>query len=141
MPILEYPYLAYPGHHINRPMAPCVAINTRNGRSREFFGILDSGADQTSLTEDVFDDLEINLEALRKITVGGAEGYAPTRFCDFIRIAFLERLSMREYFPNELYSVPLHLIHGPFSLLGRELFLDLCVVKLDGPNQIGTVTF
>ncbi len=141
MPSLVYSYRSYPAADQPRPIIPCIAVNILNGKSVEFFAIVDSGADQTALTEDIFEDLEVDLDNLPRAQVGGGEGTYPTVVSDFLKIAFIEESSEREFWPNKSRPVPAHLIHGPFCLLGRESLLDLCVVTFDGPSELVTVAF
>lgn len=141
MPLLQYPYQLFPNDPDPRPMALGLAINTLNGRWVEFVGILDTGADQTSLSKSLLQDLDIDPQSLTIIPVGGAEGPMPALYCDFIRIAFLELPLKQERSPNGHAPVPVHFSQGPFNLLGRELFLNLCRVCFDGPNRVTTVEF
>jgi hypothetical protein len=122
-------------------MAPGLAINTLNGKSSEFVAVLDSGADQTTLTQDLLDDLEIDPLPLQEIPIGGAEGIVNARYCEFLRIGLLEFPGLRKHFPNGLDPVPVHFSRGPFNLLGRQAFLNLCKVTFDGPNQTVLLEF
>lgn len=122
-------------------MATAVAVNLLNGRSKKFLAFLDTGADQTSLSGDLLEDLDIDPESLPEIPIGGAEGTTDALACDFIKIGFLGMPSMKKYFPNGEYRVPVHFSRGPFNLLGREELLDLCIAMFDGPNGRVTLEF
>lgn len=132
MVVLEYPYLQFN----NTPIASCVAINLINGFSAPFLGVLDTGASITGLTEDIFFALGIDVKSLPKDDFDGSGGIFETRFCDHIKIAFVDPVGSKEYWPNDRYSVPIGLVHGERNLLGRELFLDRCILTFDGPRRI-----
>jgi hypothetical protein len=100
---------------------------------------MDTGADQTALARWVAEYLGVDVSSLPKDVAKGAGIDIPTRICDFIEIAFLD--GPNEYWPNKQSPVPLSIIDAPRSLLGRELFLDRCVLTFDGPNQVAFVEF
>ncbi len=116
-------------------MAAAIAVNTLNGQSSEFIGIVDTGADQTTLSRALLTKLGIDPSTLKGIEVGGAEGVVPTLYCGFLRIAFLELPGLQQHFPNGANPVPVHFSQGPFSLFGQESFLGLCVATFHGPGQ------
>jgi hypothetical protein len=122
-------------------MAPAIAINTRNGKSSEFIGILDTGADQTCLSVRLLRGLGIDPDTLKSVNVGGTEGVAPALDCSFIQIGLMEFPALRRHFPNGSAPVPLHFSSGPFCLFGQQSFLELCRVVFDGPNQAVLVDF
>jgi hypothetical protein len=123
-------------------MAYAVAINTLNGRSSEFLGIIDTGADSITLTSDLLRNLGIAPLSLPEIDVGGVHGVASARHCDFVKIALVDMSDISLHFPNGDTPVPLHFSSGsPFSLLGRGAFLDQCVALFDGPGQLVTIEF
>ena len=134
MSILRYPYFAIPGHRL-APMAIGIAINILNGSTSKFLGFVDTGADQTSLSSDILQELGIDPNSLPIVPVGGAEGTTGAGYCDFLKIGFLELPSLRQqHFPNGRDRVPVHFTKGPFHLFGREHFLDRCKATFDGPN-------
>jgi hypothetical protein len=122
-------------------MAAAVAINTLNGKSSEFVGIVDTGTDQTTLSRALLSKLGIDPFTLKEIEVGGAEGLVKALYCDFIRVGFLEVPGLRQHFPVGTNPVPVHFSQGPFNLLGQESFLNRCLLTFDGPGQIVTIDF
>lgn len=135
---LEYPYQKYPKHS-RMPVALCFAVNTINGRFTEFVGIIDTGASETALTEDVLLDLDIDLKSLPEDDAGGSGGSFKTLVCDFLRIAFVQPVTFKKFWPNGADPVPSSLTQGPFSLLGRDSFLDRCILTFDGPDQMAYI--
>lgn len=139
MPTIHQPYWAYPRDSKERPLVPAMATNIRNGASVGFVGLLDTGADITTLTEDLLANLRIDPSTLPLIEVGGVHSIASVPFCSFIRISLVEFPSMRLYSPNGDDPVPLQFSQSPFCLLGRESFLDLCDVTFSGPRRTVTI--
>lgn len=135
MAILEYPYDIFE----KSPVAPCIAVNLINGFSWPFFGVLDTGASIAGLMEEVFVELDIDVKSLPKDNFDGSSGIFPGRLCDFIKIALVEPFTFKNHWPNDHYSVPVGLVHGERNLLGRDLFLDRCILTFDGPDQIAYV--
>lgn len=133
MAVLEYPYSPAG----NTPEASCIAVNLLNGLSFPFFGVLDTGASITGLMEDVFWELGIDPKSLPEDDFDGSGGKFQTGFCDYIKIAFV--VDFREHWPNGNYSVPVGVVHGKRNLLGRDLFLDRCILTFDGPRRIAYV--
>lgn len=142
MPFLKYPYFTFPGSARPRPVAPVVAFNTLNGKSAEFVGILDSGADSTTLTVDIARILGINLSTLPSEQVGGVHGIDDARFCDFLKISLLHPSSRQTYSPNRDSEIPIFIPRGArFCLLGQRNFLEHCVSIFDGPKNIVSLDF
>lgn len=141
MASLRYPYGYLPGHSVIRPLVKAVAINLLNGKDAEFIGIVDTGADQTALSDELIDILEIDDQLLPWAPIGGAEGFADCMSCDCVKIAFLEEVSLERYFPNGAGAVPLHFTDGPFNLLGQQSFLDKVISSFDGPRQEVSIHF
>lgn len=142
MPKLSYPYFPYPENPLPRPAAPAMVINLLNGKSAPLLGILDTGADRVSLTDEFLDILEIDPVFLSETDLGGVHGIAPVRYCDFLKIAFVELPSKILYFPNRDAPVPIHFTSGsPFCLLGQESFLGLCHSTFDGLRKVSTISF
>lgn len=141
MPRLKFFYAPYPGDVTLQPMALVAAINTMNGRHSEFVGILDTGADQSSLSSDLLEKLDVDPRYLTETEVGAVGGRTPALACDFIRIGLIDISSGKYTFLNGQDPVPLHFSMGPFSLVGRQSLLDLCVATFDGPGKIVTLDF
>src|SRR5574342_801888 len=112
MPRLQYGYFQVGS--ARGPWAPAVAINTLNGKSHEFLGVLDTGSDQVSLSEDILLKLDIDRSSLLEVSIGGVEGLGFARFCDFVKIGLIEVPSLRNHFPNGVDPVPCHFSRGPF---------------------------
>lgn len=135
MPRLQYHYSRIANDSIATPWAPAFAVNLLTGKFTPFMGILDTGSDQVCLSEDLLRNLEINPGDLPEISIGGVDGVAPARSCDYLKICLADSLSPKCHFPNGDSPVPVHFSREPFSLLGREQFLDRCKVIFDGPRQ------
>jgi len=141
MPRLQFFYAPYPGDVTPQPMALAAAINTMNGKHFEFVGILDTGADQSSLSADLLEKLDVDPRYLTEAEIGAVGGRVPALACDFIRVGLIDMSSGKYIFPNQQDPVPLHFSRGPFSLIGRQSLLDHCVATFDGPRKIVTLDF
>lgn len=142
MPLLEYPYFTFPSARRPRPVAPIVAFNVLNGRSAEFVGILDSGADTTTLTTDIAHVLGIDLSTLPSEIVGGVHGTGDANFCDFLKLSLLHPLSRQEYSLSGNREVPVFFPEGNmYCLLGQRNFLEYCVSVFNGPQRIVSLDF
>lgn len=142
MPRLSYPYSPLPEYPTPRPMAPAIAINLLNGKSSQFVGILDTGADYVSFPEGLIDVLEIDRGLLLNTEVGGMHGIGPVKMYDFMKIGLLELPSTVAFFPNHNDPIPVHFKTGsPFFLLGQKSFLSNCIASFDGIKKVSTISF
>lgn len=140
MPALDFPYQPiFPGGLL-RPMVKAVALNILNGRTAEFVGLLDTGADQTSLTQKLLGELGINPSDLEDDRAETPVGGDPIKLCDFLQIGILHENHV--YFPNGDHPVPAHFSKGATTcLIGQKSFLRHCVATFDGPRRIVTIDF
>lgn len=141
MSSISYKYTTPLSNGTRRPIAAAVAFNIRNGREAPVFGILDTGADQTTLTVDLLRALDIDPDDLEDFPVVGVHGGGLVKKCDFIAIGLIGPENSI-HFPNGRDPIPLHFAEKtPDCLLGMDSFLNRCSVLFDGPRQIVTVKF
>lgn len=143
MPDIRYPYRAPSGKTFLRPLAICAATNVRNGLVKVFLPLIDTGAEITILSTNLLRLLEIDRNTLVEDPISGVGGGRQAWLCDYIQISFLDERGgkIKEHFPNKGSHVPLKFIEGSFNLLGQELFLDLCILKFNGPRKETLVSF
>jgi len=138
---LRYFYSILPGSIVLRPYVPAVAINLLNGKSSEFVAVLDTGADKTTLSDEILEKLEIDISSLPVSPVWGIQEAVPLPVCDFIAIGLVEFRTGLQHFPNDQKPVPAYFAPRPSNLLGRDSFLNLCRTCFDGPNQFAELEF
>lgn len=140
---IRYQYRAPSGKTFLRPLAICVATNTRNGSYEIFLPLIDTGAEITILSTNFLTRFGIDRNTLVEDPISGVGGGRQAWLCDYIQISFLDGRAgnVKEHFPNKGSHVPLKFIEGSFNLLGQELFLDLCVLKFNGPRKETLVSF
>jgi hypothetical protein len=121
----------------------CAATNLRNGLYRAFMPLIDTGAEITILSTNLLMLLGIDRNTLVEAPIDGIGGGRPAWVCDYIQISFLDVRpgNVKEHFPNKGSHVPLKFTEGSFNLLGQELFLDLCIMKFNGPKKETLVRF
>lgn len=138
MPQLQYPYFKFPGNYKPRPVASIAVINPYNGLGTELVGILDTGADSTTLTEDIAQILKIDLNSLPSHPVGGVHGINTAKYCDFLQIEIVDPLTQIHHSLSKHTPVPVYFSSGTiFHLIGQRNFLEHCISTFDGPlNQV-----
>jgi hypothetical protein len=140
MPVLSFPYRSIIPGGLLRPMVNAVAFNPLNGLKADFIGLLDTGADQVSLTSSLLAKLGIDPDSLEDDQAETPSGLKPIKFCDFLQIG-IEHDGV-VYFPNGEHPVPLHFSRrSPDSLLGQMSFLRLCIATFNGPGRTVTLDF
>ena len=140
---IRYPYRAPSGKEFLRPLALCAATNVRNGSFRVFLPLIDTGAEITILSTNLLTLLGIDRNTLQEDPISGIGGGRRAWICDYIQISFLDERggAVKEHYPNKGSHVPLKFTEGSFNLLGQELFLDLCVLRFNGPKKETLVGF
>ncbi len=144
MPQFRYTYSKLPGELISRPFASGIIHNPFNGKVAPIVGLLDTGADSTSLTWGLLDMLQIDPESLPLARIKGIDGAVrgEVRWCDFLQVGLIDPILETTYFPNDVEPVPLHFSKDlEMNLFGRNSFLNLCSVRFDGPREYVTLDF
>jgi len=142
MPIIEYPFQAK-GFTKLSPILPIIIVNPDNGFVFPTWGLIDTGADDTSIPEHIAKKLGHDIKSVRPYS-----GYAAGGIIDVYKHTFsIDILSMNENGQvNENDTIikisrrrigvisDLHCV-----LLGVEDFLKKYVVTIDYPRQVFSI--
>ena len=144
MPRLTFPYRSIPGNRLAYPFAR-VLIQPPSGRPLAVWGLVDSGADLCTLNVQLLGVLGLGPLGPPTVRVSGVHGTAPPNAwrTESLRIGFDTggRRSIVEC-PNGDRPVPVLFVpDNPWPILGRDGFLDLCRLTLDGPRKRLRVEF
>lgn len=113
---------------------PVVEITlSKNGKSRDFFAVIDSGADVTTMSTQVAEVLGIDWKNCRQGNVLGISGVTQHSYCD--------KLDITVKTLGDTFSIPVVFTETYIPiLLGQEGFFDRYRIKFEKDHDTFEIT-